>query len=122
MSTIFDVVWSVLLIGASRAVAGRVLAVPVRLRTALVSGLLGVAAGVGAQAAVAGDWAGAFSGLLFGCVSTFTAVAAVSVLSLLGTPGMDFGATPAGLGAPRGPWRAVGDLVARCRRRRSWLR
>ena len=117
MSTIFDVVWSVLLIGASRAVAGRVLAVPVRLRTALVSGLLGVAAGVGAQAAVAGDWAGAFSGVLFGCVSTFTTVAAVSVLSLLrAPPNVGFDATPAGLGAPRGPRRAAGDFVARCRR------
>jgi ubiquinone biosynthesis protein len=116
VSAVFDVAWSVLLIGAGRAVAGRLLAVPVRLRTALISGLLGVAAGFGTQAAVAGHLAPSSSGLLFACVSTFATVAAVSVLSLLGTPGMDFGATPAGLGAPRGPWRAVGDLVARCRR------
>jgi ubiquinone biosynthesis protein len=116
VSTIFDACWSVLLIGSSHAVAGRVLAVPVRLRTALISGVLGVAAGFGTQAAVAGHLTGSSSGLLFACVSTFATVAAVSVLSLLGAPSMDFHATPAGLGAPRSPRRAVGDLVARCRR------
>jgi len=44
MSTIFDVFWSLLLIGGSRVVAGRLLAVPVRLHTALTSSLLGVTA------------------------------------------------------------------------------
>lgn len=116
MSTIFGVCWSVLLIGASRAVAGRLLAVPVRLRTALISGLLGVIAGFGTQAVVAGHLAGSSSGLLFACLSTFTTVAAVSVLSLLRAPSMDFDATPAGLRAPRSPRRAVGELVARWRR------
>jgi ubiquinone biosynthesis protein len=117
VSTIFDACWSVLLIGASRAVAGRLLAVRVRLRTALISGVLGVAAGFGTQAAVAGHLAGSFSGLLFAGVSTFATVAAVSVLSLVGAPpSTDLDATPAGLGAPRSPRRAVGDFVARCRR------
>jgi hypothetical protein len=59
VSAVFDACWSVLLIDTSRAVAGRVLAVPVRLRTALISGMLGVAAGFGTQAAVAGHLAGA---------------------------------------------------------------
>jgi ubiquinone biosynthesis protein len=116
VSTIFDACWSVLLIGASRAVAGRLLAVPVRLRTALISGLFGVIAGFGTQAAVAGHLAGSSSGLLFAGVSTFATVAAVSVLSLLGAPSMDFDATPAGLRAPRSPRRAVGEVVARWRR------
>ena len=117
MSIIFDACWSVLLVGASRTVAGRLLAVPVRPRTALISGVLGVAAGFGTQAAMAGHLAGSSSGLLFACVSTFATVAAVSVLSLVGAPpNMDLDAMPAGLGVPHSPQRAVGDFVARCRR------
>src|SRR5262245_2337751 len=117
VSAVFDACWSVLLIGASRAVARRLLAVSVGLPTALVSGLLGVAAGFGAQAAVAGGWEGISPDLLFASVSTFAAVAAVSVLSLLGAPPhVGFDATPTGLAAPRSPRRAAGDFVARCRR------
>jgi ubiquinone biosynthesis protein len=116
VSAIFDVVWSVLLIGASRAMAARLLAVPVRLLTALISGLVGVAAGFGAQAGVVGHWKGNSPDLLFAFVSTFATVAAVSVLSLLGAaPNLAFDTTPAGL-VPRSPQRAVGDFVARCRR------
>jgi ubiquinone biosynthesis protein len=117
VSVVFDVVWSVLLVGAARAVAARVLAVPVRLATALVSGLAGVAAGTAIQAAMGGKWSGVGSDVLFACSSAFTAVAVVSVLGLLGAaPNVEFGAGAAGLGPPRSPWRVVGDFLARCRR------
>jgi ubiquinone biosynthesis protein len=117
VSVVFDVVWSVLLIGAARAVAARVLAVPVRLVTALLSGLTGVAIGVGMQVAVAGGWKGAAPDVLFACSSAFAAVAVVSVLSLLGAaPNVEFDAGAASLGPGRSPWRAVGDVLARCRR------
>ena len=84
MSVVFDVVWSVLLIGAARAVVARVLAVRVRLVTALLSGLTGVAIGAGTQAAVASGWKGATPNVLFACSSAFAAVTAASVLSMLG--------------------------------------
>jgi hypothetical protein len=84
VSVTFDVVWSVLLLGAARAVASRVLAVPVRLVTALLSVLTGVAVGAAVQAVVAAGWKGAGPGVLFACSSVFAAVAVVSVLSLLG--------------------------------------
>jgi ubiquinone biosynthesis protein len=116
VSVTFNVVWSVLLIGAARAVAARVLAVPVRLVTALLSALTGVAVGAVLQAVVAGEWSGAAPGVLFACSSAFAAVAVVSVLSLLGVaPNVGFGAG-AGVGPPRSPWRAVRDFLARCRR------
>jgi ubiquinone biosynthesis protein len=117
VSVTFDVVWSVVVLGAVRGVASRVLAVPVRLVTALLSGLAGVAAGVGVQAAVAGGWTGAGPGVLFACSSVFAAVAVVSVLSLLGAaPNVEFGTGTARLAPPRSPWRAGWDLLARCRR------
>jgi ubiquinone biosynthesis protein len=117
VSVVFDVVWSVLLIGAARAVAGRVLAVPVRLVTALVSGLAGVAVGAGVQAAVAGEWKGAAPDVLFACSSAFAAVAVVSVLSLLGAaPNVEFDAGAASFGPSHRPWRAVRGFLARYRR------
>jgi ubiquinone biosynthesis protein len=117
VSVTFDVVWSVLLVGATRAVAARVLAVPVRLVTALLSALAGVAVGAVVQAAVAGGWTGASPGVLFACSSAFAAVAMISVLSLLGAaPNVEFGAGTASLRPPRSPWRAGRDFLARCRR------
>ena len=117
MSVTFDVVWSVLVIGAARAVAARVLAVRVRLVTALLSGLAGVAAGAAIQAAIGGEWSGTGSDVLFACSSAFTAVAVVSVLSLLGAaPNRETGSGAAGLAPPRSPWRVVAEFVARCRR------
>src|SRR5262249_2434766 len=83
--------WSVVWIGAARAVASRVLAVRVRLATALLAALAGVAVGAVVQAAVAGGWKGAAPGALFACSSAFAAVAVVSVLSLLGAaPNVEF--------------------------------
>jgi len=117
VSVTFDVVWSVVLIGAARAVASRVLAVRVRLATALLAALAGVAVGAVVQAAVAGGWKGAAPGALFACSSAFAAVAVVSVLSLLGAaPNVEFGAEPASFGPPRSPWRAGRDFLARYRR------
>jgi ubiquinone biosynthesis protein len=117
VSVVFDVIWSVLLIGAARAVAARVLAVPVRPPTALLSGLAGVAVGAGSQAAVAGAWQGAAPDVLFACSSAFAAVAAASVLSLLGAaPTGAFDAGAASLGPPRSPWRVMRDFLARCLR------
>jgi hypothetical protein len=113
VSVAFDVVWSVLLIAAARAVAARVLAVPVPLVTALLSGLAGAAAGAGIQAAIAGEWSGAGSDVLFACSSAFAAVAVASVLSLLGAaPNVAFDAGAASLGPPHSPWRAVRDFLA----------
>jgi len=117
VSVVFDVVWSVLLIGAARAVAARVLAVPVRLVTALVSGLAGVAVGAGVEAAVAGEWKGAAPDVLFACSSAFAAVAVVSVLSLFGAaPNVEFDAGAASFGPSHRPWRSVRDFFARYRR------
>jgi ubiquinone biosynthesis protein len=117
VSVVFDVVWSVLLIGAARAVAARVLAVPVRLVTALVSGLAGVAVGAAIQVAVGGEWKGAAPDVLFACSSAFAAVAVVSVLSLFGAaPNVEFDAGAASFGPAHRPWRAVGDFLARYRR------
>jgi ubiquinone biosynthesis protein len=117
VSVAFDVVWSVILIAAARAMVARVLAVPVPLVTALLSGLAGVAAGAGVQAAIGGEWSGAGSDVLFACSSVFAAVAVASVLSLFGAaPNVAFDAGAASLGPPRGPWRAVRDFLARCRR------
>ena len=124
MSVTFDVVWSVVVLGAARAVTSRVLAVPVRLVTALLSGLAGVAAGAVVQATVAGGWTGAGRGVLFASSSAFAAVAVVSVLSLLGAaPSVEFGAGAAGLRPPRTPWRAGRDFLGRCRRygQLAWL-
>src|SRR5262245_28766542 len=125
VSVTFDVVWSVGLIGAARAVGSRVLAVRVRLATALLAALAGVTVGAVVQAAVAGGWKGAAPGALFACSSAFAALAVVSVLSLLGgAPNVEFGAEPASLGPPRSPWRAGRDFLARYRRygQLVWLR
>jgi ubiquinone biosynthesis protein len=117
VSVVFDVVWSVLVIGAARGVVARVLAVPVRLVTAFLSGLTGVAIGAGIQAAVAGGWKGVTPDVLFACSSAFAAVAVVSVLSLLGAaPSVEFDAGAAGWGPPHSPWHMAGDFLARCRR------
>jgi ubiquinone biosynthesis protein len=117
VSVVFDLVWSVLLIGSARAVAARVLAVPVRLATALVSGLAGVAVGAGVQAAVAGEWQGAAPNVVFACSSAFAAVAVASVLSLLGAaPNVAFDAGAASFGPPRSPWRAIREFLARYHR------
>jgi ubiquinone biosynthesis protein len=124
VSVTFDVVWSVVVIGAARAVASHVLAVPVGLVTALLSGLAGVAAGAVVQAAVAGEWTGASPGVLFAVSSAFAAVAVVSGLSLLGAaPNVEFGAGAAGLRPLRTPWRAGRDFLGRCRRywQLGWL-
>jgi hypothetical protein len=95
-----------------------VLAVPVRLVTALVSGVAGVVVGAAIQAAVAGEWEGAAPDVLFACSSAFAAVAVVSVLSLLGAaPNAAFDAGAASLGPPHSPWRAMRGFLARCRRR-----
>jgi ubiquinone biosynthesis protein len=117
VSAAFDAVWSVLLIGAARTVAARVLAVPVRLVTALVSGVAGVVVGAAIQAAVAGEWEGAAPDVLFACSSAFAAVAVASVLSLLGAaPNVAFDAGAASLGPPHSSWRAMRGFLARCRR------
>lgn len=92
------------------------LGVPVRSTTALLASVLGLAVAAGLQLTVAAQWSGISADVLFAAVSTFAAAAATSLLSFLGAPpSMDFEPGTA-LGAPRGPWHAVGELVVRYRR------
>jgi ubiquinone biosynthesis protein len=113
----FGVAWSVILLGVSRPVVARLLGVPVRLPTALSAGALGVGVAAGVQVSVATHWTDASADVLFAAVSTFTAVAATSLLGFLGAPpNMDFDRGAGGLGSPRSPWRATRDLQSRCRR------
>jgi ubiquinone biosynthesis protein len=113
----FGVVWLMILLGISRPVVARVLGVPVRLPTALLASALGVAVAVGVQVSIAAHRTHASADLLFAAVSAFTAVAATSLAGFLSAPpDMDFHPGTAGIGAPRGLWRAVGDLLSRCRR------
>jgi ubiquinone biosynthesis protein len=117
MNIAFGVTWSVMLLGISRPMVARVLGIPVRLPTALLASVLGLVVAMGVQSSVASYRTDLYAGLIFAAVSTFTAVAATSLLGFLGAPpSMDVESGSADLRAHRSPRRAASELVARSRR------
>lgn len=117
LNVAFGVTWSVVLLGISRPVVAWVLGVPVRLPTALFASAVGLAVALGVQSSVASHWTDVYADLFFAALSTFSAVAAASLLGFLGAPPrVDFDSGTADIRAPRSRRRAASEFVSRCRR------
>jgi len=120
VSLVFDAVWAVVLVGTSRAVAGRLLAVPIGAVISLAAGGAGVAAGAAGQFLLDAKARGAGSAAVFALTSFLVMLMAVAVLGLLARVGRVAGG-PAPAGIPH-PLRAVKARFARSVRYARLLR
>ena len=111
MSLVFDAVWAVVLVSTSRAVAGRLHAVPIGAVISLAAGGAGVAAGVAGQLLLDATARGAGSAAVFALTSFLVMLTAVAVLGLL-APARRVAGDPAPAGIPH-PLRAVQARFAR---------
>jgi ubiquinone biosynthesis protein len=118
---LFDLAWALIIFFGLRSLAGRLLAVRIGLGAALISGALGVAAGLGLQRAVAGNSNGDVAPYLtFAVLSLLTTMAVVALLGLAARPARAPFATTSSV--PH-PLHAVQTRVARTSRYLSilWL-
>jgi hypothetical protein len=104
---LFDVAWALMVFFGLRSLAGRLLAVRIGPGAALVSGALGIGAGLGLQRAVAGDSNSDVAPYLtFAVLSLLVTMAVVALLGLAARP----------VRAPFAATSSVPHPLARCRR------
>src|SRR5262245_20610495 len=83
---VFDVAWALAVFFGLRSLAARLLAVRIGPVAAVVSGALGLSAGLGVQRAVAGDSSGVAPYATFAVLSLLATMAVVALLGLITRP------------------------------------